>query len=43
MSGTLGFRQRAANMTEFIKCVIKELKLSVAVRARAHSAQACDD
>lgn len=22
--------QRAANMTEFIKCVIKELKLSVA-------------
>lgn len=27
---TLRHRQRAANMTEFIKCVIKELKLSVA-------------
>lgn len=27
---TLCLRQRAANMTEFIKCVIKELKLSVA-------------
>lgn len=27
---TLRLRQRAANMTEFIKCVIKELKLSVA-------------
>ena len=31
MSLTLCLRQRAANMTEFIKCVIKELKLSAAV------------
>lgn len=30
MSLTLCLLQRAANMTEFIKCVIKELKLSVA-------------
>lgn len=31
-SFTLRLRRRAANMTEFIKCVIKELKLSVAAR-----------
>lgn len=36
----LRFRQRAANMTEFIKCVIKELKLSVAEHHRARS-QVC--
>lgn len=34
---TLRLRRRAADMTEFIKCVIKELKLSVAELQSARS------